>query len=170
MGEVTIQQLAAQLRHLAESGLRTLLDKHATGHGLNRSFVYAICSRETNCVNELGDYQGGEYHGVGVMQIDIQHDIALKVRDDGSWETNPEPLIEFGCTLLASNWSRARKELPGLRPEVQLKVTASGYNCGMTRAISSVLNGNDSDYHTTGKNYGADVMARMALFDRLVMA
>jgi hypothetical protein len=154
-------------------GLRLLLDKHATVHGLNRSFVYAICSRETNCVNMLGDFQGGEYHGVGVMQIDIQHDIARKARDDGSWETNPEPLIEFGCALLATNWARVREELPGLLgllPDVQLKVAASGYNCGITRAISSVLNGDDSDAHTTGHDYGHDVIARMKIFDQLVTA
>lgn len=160
---VSIEELNKQLRRLEAIGFREMLDKHATAHGLSRSFVYAICSRETNCVNELGD----DEHGVGIMQIDIQHDIALQALDSGSWETDPEPLVEFGCGLLATNWSRARAELPGLPPEVQLKATASGYNCGMTRAISSILNGHDSDLHTTGKNYGADVMARMTIFDQL---
>ena len=48
-----------------------------------------------------------------------------------------------------------------------MKVAASGYNCGMTNAIAGAQHG-DSDKHTTGKNYGRDVMTRMAIFEELI--
>ena len=42
-------------------------------HNFPPTFFMAIASRETNCINELGDFQHGEFHGVGIIQIDIQH-------------------------------------------------------------------------------------------------
>jgi hypothetical protein len=48
-----------------------------------------------------------------------------------------------------------------------LKIAASGYNCGMQRAILGTPHG-DSDKLTTGKNYGRDVMTRMAMFAELI--
>ncbi len=51
--------------------------------------------------------------------------------------------------------------------EEQLKIAASGYNCGMGRKPIAGARHGDSDEHTTGHNYGADVMARMAIFEEL---
>jgi hypothetical protein len=115
----------------------------------------------------LGDVQNGEAHGVGIVQIDIQHKIARQARDNGSWKTNPDPLLDFGAQILQDNIAKAVQTFPNLTLQEQLKIAASGYNCGINRAITGAQQG-DSDKRTTGKNYGRDVMTRMATFEELV--
>jgi len=165
----TKAELQAQRQRLRETGLDVRLAQQAEAHGFAPAFFFAIASRETNCVNELGDWQNGEAHGVGIVQIDIQHALARQARDDGSWRTNPDPLLAFGAQLLADNIRRAQQAFPAFSSEQQLRVAASGYNCGMGAAIAGARNG-DSDQHTTGHNYGADVMARLAVFEELMFS
>jgi|SRR5215472_6403959 hypothetical protein len=163
----TQSDISIQVQRLKATGFDAKLSGQATAQGFSPAFFFAIASRETNCVNELGDFQNGEAHGVGIVQIDIQHSIARQARDDGSWRTNPDPLVAFGAQLLATNIRQAQQEFPALSADQQLKIAASGYNCGMAGAIAGARNG-DSDQRTTGHNYGADVMARMALFESLM--
>src|SRR5258705_11838404 len=106
----TKAQLLNQLNRIRENGFAARLEQQATAQGLPTNFFFAIASRETNCVNMLGDGN----HGVGIVQIDIQHPIALKARDTGSWKTNPDPLLEFGARLLAGNLSQATEKFPEL--------------------------------------------------------
>ncbi len=161
------QVLLDELHQLRSTGFADKLAQHATAHGLAVPYFYAIASRETNCVNELGDFQSDGAHGVGIVQIDIQHDIARQARDSGSWKTNPDPLIEVGAQMLAGNISLAKSTFPAFTQEQALKVAASGYNAGMGNAIAGSNEG-DSDKFTTGHDYGADVMARMAIFAELI--
>jgi len=163
----TEQDIAIQLRRLRNTGFDVKLKAQADAKGFSPSYFFAIASRETNCVNELGDFQNGEAHGVGIIQIDIQHDIARAARDSGSWRTDPDPLIAFGAQLLAANIAAATRAFPDVGGDDQLRIAASGYNCGIQRAIAAARGG-DSDAHTTGHDYGRDVMARKALFDRLI--
>ncbi len=159
--------LSKQLKRLRRTGFYDKLDAQAIARGFPTSLYCAIASRETNCVNELGDFKDGEAHGVGIVQIDIQHAIAQQARDNGSWTTNPDPLIAFGAQLLADNIAQAQRAFPDWTSDQQLQVSASGYNCGIARAIAAAHAG-DSDAHTTGKNYGKDVIARKAVFDTLI--
>jgi hypothetical protein len=115
----------------------------------------------------LGDFQGGEYHGVGMMQIDIQHPIARLARDTGSWHTDPQPLIDFGVNLLADDLIHVKAEFPTFDYIQRLKIIASAYNCGLQPAINGIKIG-DSDKFTTGRNYGKDVMSRMKSFATLI--
>lgn len=156
--------LAIQLSRLQSTGFADKLTAAAQAHGLDPAFLFAIASRETNCVNELGDFRNGEYHGVGIIQIDIQHDIAREARDSGSWRTNPDPLIDFGAGILQANLAQADESLA---PEIKLKLAASAYNEGMKNALAGLAHG-DSDQRTTGHDYGRDVMARMAIFADLM--
>ena len=164
----TLQDITIQLRRLKQTGFDRLLSQQAVANGFEPAFFFAIASRETNCVNQLGDVRSDGAHGVGIVQIDIQHPIARQARDSGSWRNNPAPLVAFGAQLLAQNICHAQQALPALRGDQQLKVAAGGYNCGVTRAIAAVKSGQDSDVHTTGANYGVDVMARKALFEQLM--
>ena len=164
---ITKMQILNQLHSLRHTGFATKLDEQATAHGFPTPYFFAIASRETNCLNILGDSQHGEFHGVGIIQIDIQHPIARQARDSGSWKTNPDPLIEFGAQLLINNIHRAAERFPGLNAQQHLKIAASGYNCGIERAIAGALDG-DSDLHTTGHDYGRDVVTRMAIFEELI--
>jgi len=159
--------LLNQLHSLRHTGFAEMLEQHAKDRGFPTPFFFAIASRETNCINMLGDFQHGEFHGVGIIQIDIQHPIARQARDSGSWKTNPDPLIKFGAQILADNIQRAKQVFPNLGTQQQMKVAASGYNCGMDRAITGANHG-DSDRLTTGHDYGRDVMTRMAIFDELI--
>lgn len=159
--------LLNQLHSLRHTGFDQKLQHAAEAHGLTTPFFFAIASRETNCLNILGDFQHGQFHGVGIVQIDIQHPIALQARDSGSWKTNPDPLLDFGAQMLADNISKAKQQFPNLNAQSQLKIAASGYNCGMGNAIKGANHG-DSDMLTTGHDYGRDVMTRMAIFDELI--
>jgi hypothetical protein len=161
--------LTTQLHSLRHTTLFPLLEAAAAHSGLDLGFVLGICSRETNCLNILGDYRGGQYHGVGLMQIDIQHPEARKARDSGSWKTQPAPLIQWGVNLLAQNLKTVAERLPRTPLMGQLKIAASGYNCGLGTAISASLHG-DSDTPTTGQDYGRDVIQRMLLFEELLHA
>lgn len=163
----TQQDIVIQLNRLRQSGFYTLLSQQAEANNFAPSFFFAIASRETNCVNELGDMQADGAHGIGIVQIDVQHPIARQARDSGSWQTNPAPLVTFGAQLLAQNIRQAQQTFPTLTAEQQLKIAAGGYNCGMGNAIAGQHNG-DSDQRTTGRNYGADVMRRKALFEQLL--
>jgi len=162
-------ELQIELQRLHATGLDQKLTEQAEAHGLPPALLLGIASRETNCVNRLGDWQDGEAHGVGIVQIDIQHAAARQARDDGSWRTNPEPLIALGAQLLADNLRLVRQALPGASADEQLKIAASGYNCGIGGAIAGARKG-DSDQGTTGRDYGADVMARMKVFAELMQA
>ncbi len=159
--------LLNQLHSLQHTGFAKKLDHFANQHAFPTTFFFAIASRETNCINELGDPRNGEFHGVGIVQIDIQHPIARQARDSGSWKTDPDPLIDFGAQILQDNIKKAAERFPNFNSQQQLKVAASGYNCGIVSAIAGALNG-DSDKHTTGKDYGRDVVTRMAIFEELI--
>lgn len=165
----TQAQLQAQLDQLKTAGFDVMLANAATANGLTPSFLFAIASRETNCRNILGDKQNDGFHGVGIIQIDIQHPIARMARDSGSWQTNPGPLIAFGAALLAADIIQVEHNLPTLTGNDVLKVAASGYNCGITRAIRAAgFAAGDSDVFTTGKDYGKDVIARMLIFQQIM--
>jgi hypothetical protein len=156
--------LIAQRNQLHTSGLDLLLTQFGAANGLPTEFMFAIASRETNCVNMLGDVQNGQAHGVGIVQIDIQHPIALQARDSGTWKTDPGPLINFGSTLLAADIIQVKHILPNLIDlSAILRIAASGYNCGIGTAIKAANQG-DPDKFTTGHDYGQDVIARMLIF------
>lgn len=163
-------ELTAEFNRLKASGFLSQLAIVAVDHLLPLGLWLGVNSRETNCVNMLGDYQHGEYHGVGMCQIDIQHDIARKHRDAGTWKTPAgfKELQDYGAALLAANIERARKELDDLTEYNIYRVAADGYNENMGRAEADDAHGGDPDRRTTGHDYGKDVMARKAVFDRLL--
>jgi hypothetical protein len=165
----TLSDIRLHLSRLRNTGFDVKLSGEANARGFSPTFFFAIASRETNCVNELGDFQRDGAHGVGIVQIDIQHDIARQARDSGSWKTDPDPLIAFGAQMLADNISAVRHQFPALASDQQLKIAAAGYNCGLQRAIRAAGDGTDDcDVFTTQHDYGADVMGRKALFDLLL--
>lgn len=158
-----------QLKRLRSTGFDQKLIVQAAAQGFAASFFFAIASRETNCVNELGDFQRDGAHGVGIVQIDIQHDIARQARDSGSWQTDPDPLIAFGAQMLADNIAAVSHQFPGTTDDQQMRIAAAGYNCGLRRAIQASGDGTGNcDAFTTHQDYGADVLARKALFDELM--
>src|SRR5262249_26539554 len=122
----TKDELRRELHGLRNTGFDAKLEQQAVARGFPTPFFFALASRETNCVNELGDFQNGEAHGVGIIQIDIQHDIAREARDSGTWRDNPDPLLEFGAQMLANNIQAAQQAFPNLDAQQHLKIAASG--------------------------------------------
>lgn len=157
---VTVAQLQAQLRAAKANGLFAILAAAAKSHKLFVPYVLAVASRETNLQNILGD--GG--HGVGVMQVDDQHQVAAAAKADGSWQTHPERLVDVGVSMMASNLAWAQKTFPKYSGT---KIAAAAYNAGQVGATRGV-NGGNVDLVTTGGDYGADVVARTAAFAQLL--
>lgn len=163
----TRDELAAQLARIRANGLLEMLSNAAVARGLPTAFAVAIASRETNCKNIRGDFHDDAYHGIGIVQIDTQHTIAVIASASGSWATDPAPLIDYGVTLLASNLAEVKSTLPLREIGDQMKIAAAGYNCGLSAALNAAMSG-DCDARTTGKDYGGDVMARFAIFEDLL--
>lgn len=157
---VTIQQLAHQLAQVRANGLCDMIATAAVSAGIPLEFALAVASRETNMTNELGD--GG--HGVGIMQIDTQHAIAATAEATGTWRTDPVPLIEFGCAMLGDGMRWAAAYYPQFRGGADkrgwMKLAAAAYNAGQGNAAAGVRDHGDADRYTTGRDYGADVVAR----------
>jgi LysM repeat protein len=112
-------------------------------HGLPANLLIAVGSRETNLTNKVGD--GG--HGHGVWQ-----------RDDRWWtipdgyDQNVRQQAEDAATLLAANY----KALGGWGPAV------AAYNAGLTGVKDAIKAGKSPDSVTTGGDYAADVLGRLA--------
>jgi hypothetical protein len=127
---------------------------------LPRGFLLAIASRETNCANIVGD--GG--HGRGLFQVDDRFHGQWLARV-GAGRPGGLPSVEDGAAyaaeLLTSNFSFGRAK--GLRGRRLLKFAASAYNAGAGGAWKGVQEAGDSDAMTTGRDYGADVLRRMAI-------
>lgn len=167
MANWTQGELFRQLEWLKTNEHFEMLRQEAHEANQPLAFVLAICSRETNCRNELGDYRDGVPHGVGLMQVDVQHDFARAMRDDGTWITDPRRLVRFACGLLYEDILAVNNAFPDLDEWSLSKVAAAAYNCGLTRAKEAHEAG-DCDRYTTGHDYGADVMARMEVFLHLL--
>ena len=159
--------LAAELERAKQKGIFDLLSAAAEKHSLDLAYLLAVASRETGITNELGDFG----HGVGVLQIDIRfHPIALTAKQTGAWKTDAGPLIDYGAGMLAHNVAWATQTFPQFSRgdgSGWLKIGASAYNAGQGGAAHGTEQG-DSDKFTTGKNYGADVLERMAGFTSLL--
>jgi hypothetical protein len=114
---------------------------------------------------------GDGNNGIGIIQIDIRwHKIAAEAKRTGSWRTNPKPLVEYGVQMLKNNSIAATAHFgdkPWFSLTSALKIAASGYNSGLTRALKAAGEG-DSDKYTTGRDYGKDVMKRMVVFQEFL--
>ena len=149
-------------RRAKADGILAQLSRHAAAHNIELCYVVAIASRESDITNVIGD--GG--HGIGVMQIDTRSfPIALQMRDDGTWKTDPEALIKVGCNLLAENLAWARQCYPGFSA---YKIAAAAYNAGQGNASAGIREAGDCDKFTTPPPYGADVVVRSAIFRQII--
>ena len=112
-------------------------------HGLPANLLIAVGSRETNCTNKVGD--GG--HGHGVWQ-----------RDDRWWpipdgyDQDVRQQAEDAATLLAANYKALGEWGPAI----------AAYNAGLTGVKDAMKAGKSPDSVTTGKDYAADVLGRLA--------
>lgn len=160
---MTVDEARQQIDQLKAENCFEPMQIAAKRHALPLAFVCAIASRETNCRNEMGDYRGGVYHGVGVMQIDMQHKIARVAEEGGLWRSQPGLLIDVGCGILAGGLVAANVHA-GLGGDDALRFAAAAYNAGIGAAMWGHREDN-VDAYTTGHDYGHDVVfERMPAF------
>ena len=119
-------------------------------------FGAAIMDRETLGGSASSGYRpDGAWDGTGdaghahtPWQLDDRYHAAYLARTDRT----PERDSEYAMQLLADRWDVSH----------DLKTTAAAYNSG--RSLDVFASGGDPDTTTTGGNYGADVLSRMAAF------
>jgi hypothetical protein len=113
--------------------------------------IVVIGARETNWKNIR---QEGGGNGAGYMQIDPASGENLTPEQAMDPRTN----IMVGGKILAE----AFREYPG-----NVRAGFARYNCSRRGVEASLAetNGASPDTHTTGKNYGADCIARLSRID-----
>ena len=160
------EEAREQFAHARATGLVTLCHEAERRHALPRALLLAVASRETNCRDVVGDFG----HGRGVFQIDdrFPHDWLAEHGAAFPGETPPvADAAELAASMLADAIAIARRhELAGA---ATTRFAASAYNAGLGGALAGLRRG-DSDLETTGRDYGADVVARMRTFRRLERA
>jgi hypothetical protein len=114
--------------------------------------LIAIASRESNMEQKIGDNQ----NGYSVMQID-RRSFPIFVAS-GKWR-DPAQAIDMGAKVLDSKRTELRRA--GIADETLLcKAMISAYNAGAQGALRGIREHNNSDAHTTGGEYAADVLQR----------
>ncbi len=144
----------------------------AKKHDFPLALLMAIASRETNMTNMKGDYRYNKrlgrtvYNGYGIMQVDINTDEKWCL--SGGWQRVDESIMH-GTGILASKRNELNRMWQGERTLTQFLWTlAASYNTGSSRAYPSFKNHGNPDRTTTGKDYGRDVLGRMAEFKFLL--
>ena|SRR5947209_5751919 len=160
------EEAREQFAHAHAAGLVTLCHKAEQRHALPHALLLAVASRETNCHDIVGD----SGHGRGVFQIDdrFHHDWLAQHGAAAPGKTPPVgAAAELAASMLAESLAAAKQHK--LTGEGAVKFAASAYNAGLGGALAGLKRGN-SDLETTGHDYGADVVARMHLFQKLERA
>jgi len=161
-----LDELQAELDRARATGLATVCYKEERRLELPRALLLAVASRETGCEDVVGD----RGHGRGVFQIDdrYHHDWLVTHGAAGPGQTPPvRAAARLASLLLAQALGVARTH--ALAGDTAVKFAASAYNAGVGGALAGLEHG-DSDLETTGRDYGADVVARMHAFRGLQVA
>lgn len=119
------------------------ISTYESTYSLPHFLLYAVASRETNMTNEIGD--GG--HGHGMFQLDDR------------WHKIPQG-FDSDVKLQAEIAAKMLNGLIGVFPH-DLKAALSAYNTGVSNARAGIADTGNSDAYTAGRDYGADVLARM---------
>lgn len=151
--------LKNQLHNAVSSGWLPYFQVAAQLNGFPVEFVLGIASRETNMRNIKGDLRNGVYHGYGIMQVDVGTDPDFC----RTWSPDKvEGSIQRGVKILAG-----KRDYLAAQGITDMKAIAAAYNTGEGNVVRSIHAGADPDHTTTGADYGKDVLARMAVFEKL---
>lgn len=156
---MTAALLTPQLAYL--STLPGALDAFKAAAARNKipvEILLALASRESGMGTSrlLKNWRGDNGNAEGLMQIDQRWHpkFANETRDD-----DHEKNVEYGARFLRSLATRYKDDW---------KKALAAYNSGpgnVDKAIKAKL---DPDFYTTGKNYGADVLARAKTIRSLI--
>ena len=164
MRVITKEALRKELTRTRERGWDRIFLAAERAEGLPPRMLFALASQETDMNDVVGD--GG--HGRGLFQIDDRWHGAFLGQHGaaGPGRTPPvAPAARYAAKLVRGNLEYGRRK--GVRREHLLKYAASAYNAGQTGALNGYAATGDSDANTTGGNYGAEVLRRLAVFVEL---
>ena len=155
---ITPRQLKTEFDGAKQSGIVTACLAAERKRKLPAGLLIAIASRETNCVNKLGD--GG--HGRGVFQIDDRSHRVWIDRNAGPGGLPEIPVsAAYAAAILASGLTAAKKLR--LKGDAAIKFGAAAYNAGEGGAAKALKEQGDADRGTAHGNYGDDVITRLHL-------
>jgi hypothetical protein len=155
---VSPKQLKGQLEGARRSGLLAACSAAEKKAGLPSGLLLAIASRETNCVDTLGD--GG--HGRGYFQIDDRAHTAWLAKHAPTGLPPVREAAAYAAGILASSL-RAGKKLK-LRGDALMRFATAAYNAGEGGATRALQQHGDPDHGTAHRNYGDDVVTRWHMF------
>ena len=156
--KINAGELKRQIGIAGTRGWAPIMNQAERRHKLPAGLLIAIASRET----DMNDIVGDNGHGRGLFQIDDRaHTDWLSQHGARGKGTKPPvaDAAEFAAALLASNRSFGQKN--GIGRKDLLKFACSAYNAGAGGALAG-KQGGDSDARTTGRDYGRDVLERLA--------
>lgn len=173
----TRHDLEIQFRRVVQNGWLAWFQREAKRAGTTTAHLLGIGSRETNLKNIRGDFRGGQYHGFGVMQVDIGTDPGYARH----WTPqNVEPSIVRGIDIYLGKVADIRscvgrrsivrgRSFTGkpVDPEDLRRIATAAYNCGRW-AHYHFSRGENVDSTTTGHDYSRDVYDRAVEFADLL--
>lgn len=151
--------LKTQLSHGRRLGVLDDFRRSARRHDVRLDVLLAIASRETafGLTPFLADdWSGDGGHGRGLMQIDDRYHsefTSSHANDDHS--ANIDYAAQYLRGLLDYYDGDYRRAVPA-------------YNAGQGNVNNAVLAGLSPDYHTTGGDYGSDVLERADVIKKLM--
>jgi peptidoglycan hydrolase-like protein with peptidoglycan-binding domain len=150
-----------QMAAARSKGWDSICARAEQSKGLQPGLLLAIASRET----DMSDVVGDAGHGRGLFQID-DRSWPEWLGAHGAARAGTKPPVNDAARLAAAivsdNLAFGRRN--GVADPDLLKFALSAYNAGPGGAIKGYREG-DSDLHTTGNDYGADVLGRLELVD-----
>jgi hypothetical protein len=134
-------------------------------YGMRGPILMGIASRESNLSQVVGDYGlDGRPNGFSLMQIDKRSYPEWVA--SGKWK-DVGTAVKMGAFVLRSKYNQA--EAAGVPAGDLMRVAVAMYNAGGHALHDYLIHGAaGADYRTTGHDYSADVLARTAVFERLL--
>ena len=132
----------------------SVLQTAAEAHDIDPALLAAIGVRETGFVNEP---EIGKGHGMGVFQLTNQPGVTAAQAYDLTFAA------DYAANMLSDNMSYFSNKFPAFTPDQLLQATVAGYNRYRARISGDP---NMIDAHTTGNNYGSNVMGLMSCFQQ----
>ncbi|MGA2834639.1 MAG: hypothetical protein ABSE55_16345 [Terracidiphilus sp.] len=132
----------------------SVLQTAAEAHDIDPALLAAVGVYESQFSNKP---EIGKGHGMGVFQLTNQPGVTAAQAYDLTFAAN------YAANMLSDNMSYFSNKFPAFTPDQLLQATVAGYNRYRARISGDP---NMIDAHTTGNNYGSNVMGLMSCFQQ----
>jgi hypothetical protein len=128
----------------------------APGYGVKPSQILSLGYRESWLGFAPGYLPHGpcgwadNHNGYGLFQIDKRYHPDFVASEDAK---DPAKQMTYACKLLQNNRKILESSMPYLREEIIDRAVFALYNASFTRVKRAIINNQDVDSVTTGKDY-----------------